>query len=146
MLDLLRTAKVDAVCASFVLVAVLLAVGGLQTAHSTEPAIPSQDTPDLSTASPREGAVLQNQAGQFQRQGGRLVFVTTDGQRFTALENLNLQRVADKLELDNAAFTWLVSGTVTEYRGDRFLLISRAQARRLSDAQASLTGSAETLR
>jgi hypothetical protein len=135
MLELVRTAKVDAACAGLVLVAVLFVAGVGQTAHSTEAAQAIEGTQATDPALLREGALIQNLSGQFQRQGNRLVFVAADGRRLTALENLNLQRVADKLEVD-ATFTWFVWGTVTEFRGDRFLLISRAQARRVADMQA----------
>ena len=78
----------------------------------------------------REGANLESTAGSFVRQGDRLVFVLPGGARLITLENLNLQRVADKLDVDGASLSWTVSGQVTECRGAFYLLITRAQARR----------------
>lgn len=77
--------------------------------------------------------------GAFRRSGDRIEFVMAGGMRFIALENLNLERIEDKLALDTGGLTWTVSGTVTEYRGQFYLLIRRAKARRSTDQQASQT-------
>ena len=75
----------------------------------------------------REGTKLAGELGVFQRKGGdRYTFRTNAGKReFACLENLNLERIAAAVA-DNPDMEWLVSGTVTEYRGTNCLLISQA--------------------
>jgi hypothetical protein len=84
----------------------------------------------------REGMRLENAVGSFERNGDRIWFVLSDGQRLASLENLNLERIADKLDTDTGPLSWTVSGLVTEYRGRCYLLVSRAQAKRLAGHQA----------
>lgn len=74
----------------------------------------------------REGIHLDGRAGQF-RPGDRWIFVPFDGrERFTVLENLNLERIAKLMAERPDVTAWRVSGRVTEYRGANYLLIEHA--------------------
>ncbi len=75
----------------------------------------------------REGTELVDQLGTFRVTGDRVAFFTEpDGGRFVVLENLALERIVHNLEEQNYPPKWLVTGTLTEYRGENFLLIRRA--------------------
>jgi hypothetical protein len=74
----------------------------------------------------REGAVLET-TGYFKVSGDRALFTTADGTgRYTGLENLNLERVAIAVSESPDQLLWSVTGTVTEYRGTNYLLVTRA--------------------
>lgn len=74
----------------------------------------------------REGAVLDT-AGYFKVTGDRALFTTADGSaRFTGLENLNLERIAIAVSESPDPLLWSVTGTVTEFRGTNYLLVTRA--------------------
>ncbi len=56
---------------------------------------------------------------------------------FIALENRNLERVAQAIAENAKQLEWIVSGTISEYRGENFLLVNRAELKsriRSSDA------------
>lgn len=75
----------------------------------------------------REGATLEAELGKFEEDGTRIRFVLNDRKMsFVAVENLALDRVSHALEESTSPRTWSVSGVVTEYRGDNYLLITRA--------------------
>ena len=77
----------------------------------------------------REGTNLKDQKGYLKVTGDRITFYTCDGnQRFRGLENLALQRIAETIDRSTAPgrLEWTVSGTITEFRGANYLLISRA--------------------
>ena len=81
----------------------------------------------------REGTEVVDQLGRFQIAGDRVVFVAEPAnQRFVALENLNLERIARSVADRPAESQWKVSGTVSEFRGTNFILIRRATLRRLA--------------
>jgi hypothetical protein len=44
----------------------------------------------------------------------------------TTLENLALERIADAMRVDSADNRWVVTGRVTEFRGQNYLWIERA--------------------
>jgi hypothetical protein len=76
----------------------------------------------------REGDDLVEQTGQFGMSGERIVFIPAKRQqRFIALENLPLERVAKAIDSNSAPLQWIVSGKVSEYRGSYYLLLTRAQ-------------------
>jgi hypothetical protein len=62
----------------------------------------------------------------------RIVFYPADKtpESIRVLENLALERVANAIVDPRAPNRWLVSGTITEYRGLNYLLISRAVVQR----------------
>ena len=102
------------------------AVSSVETAaHSTVKT--TGENPEKTTRL-REGAELVEQAGQFRMIGARVAFITADSQhRFVGLENLTLERVAEKIADNPAQMQWIVSGNVTEYHGENYLLLTRAQ-------------------
>jgi branched-subunit amino acid aminotransferase/4-amino-4-deoxychorismate lyase len=62
--------------------------------------------------------------------GDRVTF-TKQGQNYIVLENLNLERVVKTIEenrtvTDADTLEWTVDGTVTEFRGANFVLITRS--------------------
>jgi len=76
----------------------------------------------------REGGEIVNQVGYFHATGNRLTFESADNKRgFIALENRNLERVAQAVAENAEQLEWIVSGTVSEYRGENFLLVNRAE-------------------
>lgn len=83
----------------------------------------SDDLPNLR----REGTHLREERGRFEYSGDRVMFTTSDSRtRFTVLENLNLQRVAQILAGSADSLEWTVSGVITEFQGMNFLLVTRA--------------------
>jgi hypothetical protein len=75
----------------------------------------------------REGTQIEDQVGTFKITGDRATFYTDDGQhRYVGLENLNLARVVRAVSDEPEPRQWSVSGTITEYRGSNYLLITRA--------------------
>jgi hypothetical protein len=81
---------------------------------------------DASTTRVREGSLLET-TGYFKVSGDRALFTTADGNcRYTGLENLNLERVAIAVSESPDPLLWNVTGTVTEYRGTNYLLVTRA--------------------
>ena len=75
----------------------------------------------------REGTVQINLLGHFEMTGDRVAFVTKgQNRRFGALENLNLQRVVEIISDNPDKLDWVVSGSMTEYQGNNFILLQRA--------------------
>jgi len=75
----------------------------------------------------REGATLVDEPGQFELTGDRISFAPAKGNaKYIVLENLNLERVAQVLGQNSDARVWGVSGTIFEYRGGNYLLVTRA--------------------
>jgi hypothetical protein len=78
----------------------------------------------------REGSKLVDVVGQFKVSGDRAAFHPADGKnRFLCLENLNSERVARIITESPEALDWIVQGTITEFRGENYLLISQAVIR-----------------
>jgi hypothetical protein len=76
----------------------------------------------------REGGEIIDQAGYFRTSGGRLTFESVDKKtRLIALENRNLEKVIQSGADDGNQVEWVVSGTISEYCGANFLLLSRAE-------------------
>ena len=98
------------------------------TASAAETAIkPGSEDRDRA-ARMREGDELVELTGQFGMSGERIVFIPAKGQqRFIALENLPLERVAKAIDGNPAPLQWIVSGRVSEYRGSYYILLTRAQ-------------------
>ncbi len=88
---------------------------------------PHEQTEKTTPQRLRKGASLDNELGQFETAGDRVAFVPAGGNaRFVVLENLNLERIARALGEDPDARQWSVSGSITEYRGGNYLLVTRA--------------------
>lgn len=74
----------------------------------------------------REGTELVDVSGTFRMSAGRVVFTAADGQQsLVGLENLNLERVTRALADHPDQVEWIVTGSVTEFRGSNFLLLRR---------------------
>lgn len=76
----------------------------------------------------REGTEISGQSGYFRQDGDGATFVTDDGYELGGLPNLNLERVVRALKTsdETSAIRWRVSGTITEFSGRNYLLITRA--------------------
>ncbi len=85
----------------------------------------------------REGTRVVDQLGVFKSIGGRVTFFDSEsGRQFVGLENLNLERIAQAINSVIDRQEWLVSGTVTEFRGVNFLLVEKAVLREPVEAPA----------
>lgn len=75
----------------------------------------------------REGTHLVDRIGRFKATGDRVTFYSKDdGRQFPALENLALERVARVISETSDNLQWCISGQVTEFRGQNYLLVTRA--------------------
>jgi hypothetical protein len=75
----------------------------------------------------REGTTLVDVPGYFKLTGDRATFFPSRGDvHYLALENLNLERIAIAISDIPEQLPWIVSGTVTEYRGANYLLVTKA--------------------
>lgn len=78
----------------------------------------------------REGSTLRNELGRFRLEGDRWVFAPRESSRtYRVLENLCLERVARLSAERGAAMLWTVDGSLTEFRGENYLLLQRASVR-----------------
>jgi hypothetical protein len=92
----------------------------------------------------REGTELQDVLGTFRLTGDRATFYPADGTgKFGGLENQTLERVATVIAADPASMEWLVTGTITEFRGNNYILVTRAI---LKAKPSSLTKPANRIR
>jgi len=120
-------------CAGGLLFGVMLAgtqaiegSAGAERAAAPAPAA-SSSRPAKPELRAREGSEIVSQPGAFSSVGDRIVFVTADGrQRYTALENLCLERVARAIADTPERLQWSVTGVVTEYRSANYVLLRRA--------------------
>lgn len=102
---------------------------GLPIEANLRPARPS--SPAQKAVQPerryREGTHLVDRIGRFKATGDRVTFYSReDGRQFPALENLALERVARVISETSDNLRWSVSGQVTEFRGQNYLLVTRA--------------------
>ena len=75
----------------------------------------------------REGTRLTDVSGRFELAGDRITFHPSSGREsFRLLENLALERVGQVLSESRAKQDWTVSGTLTEFRGANYLLLTKA--------------------
>lgn len=85
------------------------------------------DAAQEASARLREGTKLDNTIGRFAINGDRVAFFSDDDQPALALlENLALERIAQMLTTVGEERKWNVSGTITEFQGKNYLLVSRA--------------------
>lgn len=72
----------------------------------------------------REGAEIVDSEGSFEWIGDRLSFVQDEERTvLKILENRMMERVVQAQESSTGELVWLVTGTVTEYRGGNYLLM-----------------------
>jgi hypothetical protein len=115
------TAKLIFLAASLALATAATAVGSRPNSSQVEPSPPSEQ-PLL-----REGTQVVDLLGEFESSPLGIVFVSLEtGQRFVVLENLYLERIYDALENQADPHPWKVTGTVTEFRGNNYMLTRRA--------------------
>ncbi|MCU0876965.1 MAG: hypothetical protein MUF06_04140 [Pirellulaceae bacterium] len=83
----------------------------------------------------REGTKLIDVVGSFQVTGDRVSFHPdgTRGESFRVLENLALERIDRVLAESRLSPSWTVSGTITEFRGSNYLLVTKAVVRTAAD-------------
>lgn len=75
----------------------------------------------------REGTRLTDIHGRFELSGDRVTFFPGSGREsYRLLENLALERVAQVLTESRTRQEWMVSGTLTEFRGANYLLLTKA--------------------
>jgi len=76
----------------------------------------------------REGTQLHDRTGRFNMSSQRVQFMPDDKapDSIRVLENLALERITAGLHENQESSRWVVSGTITEYRGVNYLLITRA--------------------
>jgi hypothetical protein len=78
----------------------------------------------------REGTRLIDVTGTFQAVGGdNVAFSPKDSENkdsYRVLQNLALERISTALEANRGPRQWIVSGTITEYRGSNYLLVTKA--------------------
>jgi len=98
-------------------------VGAVQSAASPSPEGNAETGTRL-----REGTQLTNRMGHFRQNGDALTFVDEDGRELGGLPNLSLERIIRMLKSvdEPESVKWSVSGTVTEFSGRNYLLVSRA--------------------
>jgi hypothetical protein len=75
----------------------------------------------------REGTRLTEITGRFELAGDRVIFHAASGREsYRLLENLALERVAQVLSESRSKQDWIISGTLTEFRGANYLLLTKA--------------------
>ena len=105
--------------------------GGALLVAEEPPATPvpaaADAQPEKTTQRMREGTPVEDTLGHFKMTGDRAMFYLTDeSAKYICLENLNLERVTNQLAENPEILEWAISGTLTEYRGSNYLLLSRA--------------------
>ena len=96
---------------------------------STSTAVDKDETGiDLAKIRLREGTQLRDVTGRFRQSGESLTFIDEDDREISGLPNLNMERILRMLKSveEPESIAWSVSGTVTEFAGENYLLISRA--------------------
>jgi hypothetical protein len=75
----------------------------------------------------REGSKLVNVQGRMELVGDQATFTPAEGsESFRLLENLALERINQILSDSRDKSQWEISGMVTEYRGNNYLLVTKA--------------------
>lgn len=96
--------------------------------RADEPSKSSED--DRKKLLLREGTQLDDVKGRFTQSGDRTLFIEEGTNRTTkCLENLWLQRIVSSQKSDRK-ITWQVTGKVTEFEGENFLIIELASKNR----------------
>lgn len=82
---------------------------------------------DRPTERLREGTRFIDEVGHFKSTGDRITFYQHAGdRRYQVLENLALDRIASLVGETPDPLEWVVTGTITEYRGANFLFVTRS--------------------
>lgn len=76
----------------------------------------------------REGTKVAGLVGTFHQAGRRWIFtVDEDSTAYRLLENQSLERIVRAIEEDPQDVHWKVSGELTEYMDENFLLLAKSQ-------------------
>jgi hypothetical protein len=88
----------------------------------------SEPEKDVTKLRLREGTRLRDISGRFRQNGDTLTFIDEQKREIGGLPNLNLERIIRMLKTveEPESITWSVSGTITEFSGRNYLLVSRA--------------------
>ncbi len=122
--------QVEVTCLSVVLLAAVayglvssvLVIGATQEADDIPANLANRPKDRL-----REGTELLDVPGSFKLTGDRATFYPADGSgRLGGLENQTLERVATVIGEDPRPMEWLVTGSVTEFKGNNYILVTRA--------------------
>jgi len=108
-------------CCTVALVCWMTAAAIFQTKH-LPPAVADDQLPTLE----REGTEIRELVGQIRWVGSRWLFVAEGEPTYRLLENLTLQRVVLAIRDDREDRFWTVSGTITEFLDENYLLLRRA--------------------
>ena len=89
---------------------------------------PSADGIDMTLLRLREGTRLNESLGHFRLNGDVLTFIQDDNRELIGLANLNLERILRMLKTvdEPESVMWSVNGTVTEFSGRNYVLVTRA--------------------
>jgi hypothetical protein len=88
---------------------------------------PTKPGPSKPAERLREGTKLIDETGTFQSVGDRVSFIPGgDKDSYRVLENLALQRISAALDEGRGPRQWVVSGTITEFKGSNYLLVTKA--------------------
>ena len=75
----------------------------------------------------REGTQIVDCGGHFHMAGDRVAFFPAERKnRYLTLENLNVERIVQALADQPRQRRWKVTGTLTEYQGENYLLVEKA--------------------
>lgn len=89
----------------------------------SESANSASDTPKIV----REGARIESKIMRAKLAGENIVWEADDSKKsFDSLENLALERVLQAVHADGSERPWIVTGTITEFKGRNFILLERA--------------------
>lgn len=113
-----------------------------KTSQLAKPAVPRSQSKSSSKSRPvqaqfslREGTRIVDQTGYFRMTGDRVVFFSTQrNTRYMALENLNLERIVNAMANQPRQRKWKVTGMLTEFHGDNYLLVEKAVLESWGDA------------
>ena len=86
----------------------------------------------------REGEVIRDEHAKVKSDGLRYTIILSKGhQKYIVLENLALERISDYLAKSGGDSTWLIEGTVTEFQGSNYIMLTRAHVNSLADESDS---------
>lgn len=119
----------------FAVASLIFITSALWAAEEAAVRVPTRNEPTR-TSSPRansgkqklrEGGKLTDVRGRFEFAGERIAFYPVDGsETLPVLENLALERTTQIIQDSRGKQEWIVSGILTEYRGNNYLLLTKA--------------------
>jgi len=119
----------------FAVASLIFTTSALWAAEEAAVRVPTRNEPTR-TSSPRansgkqklrEGGKLTDVRGRFEFAGERIAFYPVDGsETLPVLENLALERTTQIIQDSRGKQEWIVSGILTEYRGNNYLLLTKA--------------------